>query len=109
MKKLMILAALGTAALFTACGDDSSSGASAGCDVSSTENSVTVSISEAGYTSATTYTLTETGYKMSYSGEGSEGMPETEIPAEGTTLDQLKQIADEACKLWESAETVPAE
>lgn len=28
MKKLMILAALGTAALFTACGDDSSSGAS---------------------------------------------------------------------------------
>jgi hypothetical protein len=28
MKKLMIIAALGTAALFTACGDDSSSGAS---------------------------------------------------------------------------------
>ena len=42
MKKLMILAALGTAALFTACGDDSSSGSSDVCEVTATENSVSL-------------------------------------------------------------------
>ena len=111
MKKLMLLAALGAAAILTACGDDSSSGAPAsGCSVSSADNAVTITINEAGYTSVTTYTITETGYKITYSGDGAEGMPETDVPsAEAVTIDQLKQIADEGCKTWESAETVPAE
>ena len=107
MKKLMILAALGTAALFTACGDDSSSGASAGCDVSSTENSVTVVTSLAGYSATTTYTITETGYNIKSEADGMEPTS-TDVPTQ-VTIDDLKKMGDDTCKMMDEAETVPAE
>lgn len=107
MKKLMILAALGTAALFTACGDDSSSGASESCEVSVNDNSVVVTASVAGYSSTTTYTVTETGYSIKSEAEGQEPIT-TDVPTQ-MTVDQLKEIADKECKAFEEAETVPAE
>ena len=108
MKKLMILAALGTAALFTACGDDSSSGAPAeGCSVSSTDNSVTVVTSLAGYSATTTYTLTETGYTIKSEADGMEPQV-TEVPTQ-VTIDDLKKMGDDTCKMMDEAETVPAE
>ncbi|MBR6832439.1 MAG: hypothetical protein IKM81_03460 [Fibrobacter sp.] len=107
MKKLMILAALGTAALFTACGDDSSSSPSEGCDVTVNDNSVVVTTSLGGYSSTTTYTITEEGYTMKSEGDGYEPV-ETPVPTK-VTIDDLKAMGDATCKAFEEAETVPAE
>ena len=107
MKKLMFIAALGAAALFTACGDDSSSsgGTADGCSVKDSEKSVTVTYSEAGYTTVYTYTLTEKGYTMKTEAEGFD-TTENEIPAEGTTIDDLKEIGNNWCKTLEKGQTV---
>ena len=100
MKKLMLIAALGAAAIFTACGDDSSSGPSEGCSVSTSDNSVTVTMSMCGQSMSTTYTVTENGYKIT-----TDGAPDQEI-ATPMTVDQLKEMGDSSCKAFNEAETV---
>ena len=101
MKKISIIAAIAVASVLTACGDDDSSSTAAstdvGCKVTSTDNSVTATTSVGGYSSSVIYTITADGYKMSYSGYGSEGLPETDVPAK-VTKDQLLEIANEYCK-----------
>jgi len=104
MKKLMLIAAIGAAAIFTACGDDSSSGPSDGCSVSVNDNSVVVTTSLGGYSSTTTYTLTETGYTMKSEADGAEPVV-TEMPMQ-TTMDGLKAMGDQTCQAFNSAETV---
>ena len=69
----MIIAALGTAALFTACGDDSSSAPSESCEVTTTENSVKQEITF-GETVTTTWTIDGDNITMTQEGgEASEG------------------------------------
>ena len=103
MKKISIIAAIAVASVLTACGDDDSSSTTApssddvGCKVTSTDNSVTATTSYAGYSSSTIFTITADGYKMSYSGYGSEGLPETDVPTK-VTKDQLLEIANEYCE-----------
>lgn len=101
MKKLALIAALAMAAVFTACGDDDSVSASTKteCKVTSTDNSATATTSVAGVTTTSTYTLTENGYKITYGGYGSEGMPETEVPNENITKDDLVDMANQVCEL----------
>ena len=102
MKKLMILAALGTAALFTACGDDSSSGAPAeGCSVTSTENSVTMSSTVAGYSSSTTWTIDGDNITVSYDPAPAEGENGMTYPKGEQTVETLKAAAEESCKAFE--------
>lgn len=102
MKKLMILAALGTAALFTACGDDSSSAPSESCEVTTTENSVSMEI-VFGETTTTTWTIDGDSITVSY--EGIEGQsPRTYAKGEAT-VESLKAEAEQTCvetkKMWE--------
>ena len=102
MKKLALIAALAMAAVFTACGDDDSVSAASTkteCKVTSTDNSATATTSVAGVTTTSTYTLTETGYKITYGGFGSEGMPETDVPNENITKDDLVDMANQVCEL----------
>ena len=98
IKKLALIAALAMAAVFTACGDDDSVSASTKteCKVTSTDNSATATTSVAGVTTTSTYTLTENGYKITY---GSEGMPETEVPNEDITKEDLVDMANQVCEL----------
>ena len=108
MKKLMILDALGTAALFTACGDDSSSSAaSLGCQVTSTENSVKMVQTVPGYgESVTTWTIADGNLTTEYSDFPQQN---TTVPAEGFDIASLKAAADKTCEEFNNAETVPAE
>lgn len=104
MKKLMIIAALGTAALFTACGDDSSSsGPSESCEVSTTENSVKQEITF-GETVTTTWTID--GDNITMTQEGGENASEPFTYAKGDqTVESLKADAEKSCeetkKMWE--------
>ena len=102
MKKngLVFGLALITSLLFAACGDDSSSGPSEGCSVSTSDNSVTVTMSMCGQSMSTTYTVTENGYKIT-----TDGAPDQEI-ATPMTVDQLKEMGDSSCKAFNEAETV---
>ena len=105
----MILAALGTAALFTACGDDSSSGAASDeCTVTSDETSVTQ-----------TYTVLGETYKTIWKIEGEqvvmtqepaiEGVEPTKTPAAGVTIESLKTSAEAMCKSMNEAPAVEEE
>ena len=109
MKKLMIIAALGTAALFTACGDDSSSGPSEGCSVSANETSVTMTQTVAGYTGSTTWTIDGDNITVSYDPAPAEGENGMTYPKGEQTIETLKAAAEQTCKAIEEAETVPAE
>lgn len=105
MKKLMILAALGTAALFTACGDDSSSGAPAeGCSVTSDETSVTQTTTLAGYTNKTTWKIDGDNIVMSYDPAPAEGENGMTYPKGEQTVETLKAAAEESCKIFEEGE-----
>ena len=98
----MILAALGTAALFTACGDDSSSSAPAeGCSVTSTENSVTMTSSVAGYSSSTTWTIDGDNITVSYDPAPAQGENGMTYPKGEQTVETLKADAEESCKAFE--------
>lgn len=98
MKKLALIAALATAAVFTACGDEDGVSASTdtSCKVTSTDNSATATTTVAGVTSTSTFTLTDDGYKITYGGYGYEGMKPTEMPG-NYTIDDLVDMANKLC------------
>ena len=102
MKKLMILAALGTAALFTACGDDSSSSPSDGCSVSATETSVTMTSTVAGYTGSTTWTIEGDNIKVSYDPAPAEGENGMTYPKGEYSIESLKNDAEVSCAAFEA-------
>jgi hypothetical protein len=96
MKKLMILAALGTAALFTACGDDSSSGSSDVCEVTATENSVSLTTNWGGEF-VQTWTIDGENITLTY--EGYEEAKEPFTYAKGDqTIESLKADAEKGCE-----------
>ncbi len=66
------------------------------CDVIVGDNSVKVAISMGGISSATIYTLTDSGYMISYEADGLDLEP-TEIPTP-MTMEELKLMGDESCK-----------
>lgn len=107
MKKFALIAALGFAAILTACGDDDSSSTSAaaadGCVVTTTENSATATATFGGYSSSNTYTLTETGFKLTYGGYGADQMPAMDYDGSFTVAD-LKEMADSYCKAMNAGE-----
>ena len=104
MKKLMIIAALGTAALFTACGDDSSSSPapSQGCSVTATENSVTQTIV---FGEVETKTWTIDGDKITITYSDPEEEPYT-YNNYNSTIESLKAEAEESCaetlEIWKA-------
>ena len=101
----MIIAALGTAALFTACGDDSSSAPSESCEVTTTENSVKQEITF-GETVTTTWTID--GDNITMTQEGGEASEPFTYPKGTQTVETLKASAEKSCeetkKLWEEME-----
>ena len=101
MKKLMVFAAMAAAMTFIACGDDDSASASGSCTVKSTDNSATATMSAAGITTTSTFTLTEDGYKITYGGYGSEGMEPIEVPNKNITKDDLVKMANKVCSMEE--------
>ncbi|WP_297701747.1 hypothetical protein [uncultured Fibrobacter sp.] len=104
MKKLMLLAALGAAAILTACGDDSSSGAAAdGCSVTSDDTSVTMTTSALGYTSKTIWKIDGDNVVTTYD-PAPEGTEPITVPKGDQTIETLKASAEESCKAWEAAE-----
>lgn len=101
----MLLAALGAAAILTACGDDSSSGsASEGCSVTSDETSVTQTTTLAGYTNKTTWKIDGDNIVMSYDPAPTEGENGMTYPKGDQTIETLKAAAEESCKVFESGE-----
>ena len=109
MKKLMILAALGTAAYFAACSDDSSSSAAKGgdesCTVTATDSSVTqVTV----YGETTTATWIVRGDSIIHTQVGpaeDENNSEPFVYLKGDkTVETLKADAEKSCKeteeLW---------
>ena len=99
MKKLMLVAAFGAAAVLTACGDDSSSNASSnapGCTVSVVGNSViqTETVPPFG-SNTTTYTVEGDSVKIEYSAQPEESMV---LPLYGRTLDYYQKQAEDDCK-----------
>ena len=106
MKKLMLLAALGAAAIFTACGDDSSSnaGSDAGCKVTSDETSVTMTQTALGETYKTIWKIEGEEVVMTQE-PAIEGVEPTKTPAEGVTIETLKASAEKSCEAFNNAET----
>ena len=99
MKKLMILAALGAAAILTACGDDSSSGASAGCEVSATDTAVKMVQSVPGYgETTTTWTIDGDNITISYDPAPAQGENGMTYPKGEQTIETLKAAADKTCE-----------
>ncbi len=110
MKKLMILAALGTAAYFAACSDDSSSsaggnGGDESCTVTATDSSVTqVTV----YGETTTAVWIVRGDSIIHTQEGpaeDENNKDPFVYAKGDqTVESLKADAEKSCKeteeLW---------
>lgn len=102
MKKMLILAAVAAAAVLTACGDDDSTSATSyGCTVTSTDNSATASTSlPGGYSSAMTYTITEDGYRITYSGNGAENYDPIDVPSSNpVTKEDLVELAQKSCAM----------
>lgn len=98
MKKLMLLAALGAAAIFTACGDDSSSagGSDPKCEVKTGENSATMVQTVPGYgTNETTWKLEGDKILITYSDFPDNN---TEEDAGELTADDLKKMAEAGCE-----------
>ena len=113
MKKLMILAALGTAAYFAACSDDSSSSAGNGgdesCTVTATDSSVTqVTV----YGETTTAVWVVRGDSIIHTQEGpaeDENNKDPFVYPKGDqTVESLKADAEKSCKeteeLWAEME-----
>ena len=113
MKKLMILAALGTAAYFAACSDDSSSSAANGgdesCTVTATDSSVTqVTV----YGETTTAVWIVRGDSIVHTMEGpavdTTNGKEFVYPKGDQTVETLKADAEKSCKeteeLWAEME-----
>jgi hypothetical protein len=67
------------------------------CDVIVGDNSVKVVIGVAGYSSTTIYTLTDSGYMVSYEGDGLDGLEPIEVPTP-MTMEELKLMGDESCE-----------
>ncbi len=103
MKKLALIAALGAAAIFTACGDDdediSGSSVQMDCKVTTTDNSATATMSAAGFTSSTTFTVTETGYRMSYGGYDAEKYEPMDING-SYSKDDMVDMANQVCEMY---------
>ena len=107
MKKLMLIAALGAAAIFTACGDDDSSSAKAGtysCDVSVNEEakSVTTDWNIEGKKTKDVYTIVGDSLKVE--------TPDTTMVRpliEGEDLKFIEEFAKKGCeetiKLYDEA------
>ena len=107
MKKLMLLAALGAAAIFTACGDDSSSdsgngGEEGSCKVTSDETSVTMTTVAMGQTYKTIWKIEGEEVVMTQE-PAVEGVEPTKTPAEGVTIDVLKASAEKSCEAANNA------
>ena len=104
MKKLMLLAALGAAAIFTACGDDSSSnsgGSEPKCEVKTGDNSATMVQTVPGYgSSETTWKIEGDKILITYSDFPAQN---TEEDAGSLTADDLKKLAEEGCKNFNEA------
>ena len=105
----MILAALGAAAILTACGDDSSSGAAAaadGCTVTSDETSVTMTQTAMGETYKTIWKIEGEEVVMTQE-PAVEGVEPIKTSAEGVTIEILKASAEKSCEAYNSAEVTP--
>ena len=109
MKKLMILAALGTAALFTACGDDSSSSPSDCCTVSSDETSVTQDWTFNGVTGKTVWKIDGDNVVMTMEPAPENGEATSTLPKGETTIESLKAAAQAQCDAMNNPEAIPAE
>ena len=72
------------------------------CRVSVGSKSVTVTYSIAGYTSSTIYTLTDTGYRISYKGDGAEDVEPVDVPVT-VTLADLKEMGEKSCNSFNEA------
>lgn len=91
MKKMFLAAVIGASALFTACGDDSSSASnSPTCSVNK-GSQVTITMTKDGQTEEIVYALDGDNLVMTMDGES-----ET-TPAGGMTLDDIGDMADEMC------------
>ena len=107
MKKLMLVAAFGAAALFTACGDDDSSSAKAGsfsCDVKTEGQSVITDWDVEGVKTQDVYTIEGDSLKIQIATPDSV----TVRPLmEGETLATLEEFATKGCeemiKLYDEA------
>ena len=54
------------------------------------------------YTSSTIYTLTDTGYRISYKGDGAEGVEPVDVPVT-VTLADLKEMGEKSCNSFNEA------
>lgn len=98
MKKLMLVAALGAAAIFTACGDDSSSSAKAGtysCDVSADADakSVTTEWNVEGVKTKDVYTIVGDSLKIE-----TADTTMTRALMEGEDLAFIEEFAKKGCE-----------
>ena len=98
MKKLMLIAALGAAAVFTACGDDSSSSAKAGtfsCDVKVEGQSVITDWNIEGKKTQDVYTIEGDSISIQIATPDSVSVRALE---EGEDIDAIKKFAEDGCK-----------
>ena len=105
MKKLMLVAALGAAALFTACGDDSSSSAKAGtysCEVKVEGQSVITEWNVEGVKTRDVYTIVGDSLKIE---TADTTMTRPLLEGEDLAFEEefAKKGCEEAIKLYEGA------
>ncbi len=108
MKKIMLVAALGVSALFTACGDDSSSakGSDTSCSVDITDSSVT-KVTVYGETTTETWLFRGDSivYTLESDDEDLNGGEPSVMPKGDETVNSIKVREEKACKeteaLWE--------
>lgn len=91
MKKMFLAAVIGASALFTACGDDSSSASNSPTCTINKGSKVTITMTKDGQTEEIVYALDGDNLVMTMDGES-----ET-TPAGGMTLDDIGDMADEMC------------
>lgn len=86
--------------------DDRYLGYTEECKVSVGSKSVTVTISVAEYTTSSIYTLTDTGYRISYKGYGADDIDPVDVPSSTTvTMADLKDMAEQICNNYNEAYT----
>lgn len=91
MKKMFLAAVIGASALFTACGDDSSSASNSPTCTINKGSQVTITMTKDGQTEEIVYALDGDNLVITMGGES-----ET-TPAGGMTLDDIGDMADEMC------------
>ena len=91
MKKMFLAAVIGASALFTACGDDSSSAFNSPTCTINKGSQVTITMTKDGQTEEIVYALDGDNLVITMGGES-----ET-TPAGGMTLDDIGDMADEMC------------